>query len=409
MKILIVSQYFCPENFRINDLAFALHNEKEHEVTVLTGLPNYPEGRFFKGYGFWGKYQETISGVRVFRVPLLPRGDSSKWRMVLNYLSFAFSASLFGPFVCRGRYDIILVAQYSPVTVGLPAILLKKIKNAPILIWVQDLWPESLSATGAIKSKTILDMVNTIVRFIFHNSDRILVQSKAFISPIQARMNQSTKIDYLPNWAERLYCPTNPEIEWGLENGLPQGFRIMFAGNIGFAQDFETILDAADIVKFQKDIHWVILGDGRARSWVEQEIVKRGLSSTVHLLGRFPIEDMPAFFSLADAMLVTLKKDPIFSLTIPGKIQSYMACGCPIIAALDGEGQRIVIEAGAGFGCPAGNPAELAALVLKIYDMSIDERQKLGQSARAYYNEHFAREVLIDRLDNWFKEVVDYG
>ncbi|MCP4372429.1 MAG: glycosyltransferase family 4 protein, partial [Deltaproteobacteria bacterium] len=187
---------------------------------------------------------------------------------------------------------------------------------------------------------------------------------------------------------------------------MPEGFCVTFAGNIGAAQDFSTILNASERLKGHKDIHWVIIGDGRKFNWIQKEIIKIGLSKTVHLLGRYPSESMPRFFALSDALLVTLKKEPIFALTIPSKVQSYLACGKPIIAGLDGEGARVVQEAGAGLACPAENPKALAESVLTLYNMSLREREEMGKKGRSYFEKHFEREMLLDRLEGWMKELV---
>ncbi len=404
MNILIVTQYFWPENFRINDLALGL-KEKGHHITVLTGNPNYPDGRFFSGYGVFKKRIDDYQGIKVVRVPLIPRGSGGALRLALNYLSFAFFASLMGPFYCRGNFDVVFVYEPSPVTVGLPALVLKKIKSAPILFWVQDLWPDSLSATGAVNSNKILNMVEGLVRFIYSQCDRILIQSRAFSSSIEKLGIGSERILYFPNSAEGLYKPVEVEPDASERAALPNGFRVMFAGNIGAAQDFTTILNAAEKLKEYADIHWVIIGDGRMRQWVEVQIHERGLSKNVHLLGRYPTEAMPRFFSLADALLVTLKKEPIFALTIPSKVQSYLACAKPIVAALDGEGARIIEESDAGLTCPAEDPEALADAILSMYKMPETERKGMGSRGRRYFEQHFERSMLLDRLDSWMKDV----
>ncbi len=209
------------------------------------------------------------------------------------------------------------------------------------------------------------------------------------------------RIRYFSNSAEEFYRPVTLAADAPERVSMPEGFRIMFAGNIGAAQDFETIITAAERLKAYPDIHWVILGDGRMAAWVKDQIEKRRLGGTVHLLGRHPVESMPRFFSLADAMLVTLKKQPIFSLTVPAKVQSYLACGKPLIAALDGEGARIVREAAAGLTPSAENPEELANAVLEMYRMSGAEREAMGARGRQYFEIHFERNVLLGRLDEW--------
>lgn len=402
MRILIVSQYFWPENFRINDLAAGLR-ERGHEVSVLTGYPNYPSGRIFAGYGLLRRRREDYGGITVHRVPLFPRGSGRGWRLALNYLSFVFFASLWGPFCCREKYDLIFVYEPSPVTVGIPAIILKKIKGAPLFFWVLDLWPESLSAAGDLREGFILRAVDGLVRRIYARCDRLLIQSQSFGPYLEKQGVAREKIIYFPNWAEALFEEAAPQRERaeGLPEGeLPEGFRVVFAGNIGAAQDFPTILKAAELLQERcSPIRWIIIGGGRAEPWVREQVRLRGLSEHVFLTGAYPLEDMPRFFARADVMLVTLRRDPIFSLTIPGKLQSYLACGRPVAAALDGEGARVIAESGAGLAAPAEAPEALALAVERLYLMPAEERERMGRRGRDYYQRHFQREMLFDRLE----------
>jgi len=377
-----------------------------HQITVLTGIPNYPSGKIFPGYGFTRQKEQNYKGVKVVRVPLIPRGKGGSIRMALNYFSFAFIASLLGPIKCRDVYDAIFVYEPSPITVGFPAIIMKKMKSAPIVFWVQDLWPESLSATGAFRSRSIIKALEMLVRFIYSHCDRILVQSKSFIDAIVQTGVDRSKIEYFPNGAEAIF-DSAAECAGAMGHvEFPEGFRVMFAGNIGAAQDFETILSAAELLKKQRDIHWMIVGDGRMLPWVREQVEIRELEKTVHLLGRHPLASMPAFYARADVMLVTLKKEPIFALTIPGKVQSYLACSRPIIAALDGEGARVVEEAGAGLTCPAEDPESLAKTVLKVFNMTSDDREKMALRGRVYFEKNFESRMLLDRLDGWLSEIV---
>lgn len=336
-------------------------------------------------------------------MPLILRGNGEGLRLALNYLSFAVMASIAGPLFCRGKYDQIFVFEPSPITVAIPALILKKLKYAPVLFWVQDLWPESLAATGAIKSKAVLTLVAHLVKFIYQRCDRILIQANSFSDSIQQQGGEKDKILYFPNSAESLF--TSPPSASNSIPSLPEGFKIMFAGNIGAAQDFETIIAAAERLQQYNDIHWIIVGDGRMRGWSEAEVKKRGLIDSFHFLGRYPLEAMPVFFSQADTLLVTLRKEPIFALTIPSKIQSYLACGRPVIAALDGEGAKIVDDAGAGFTCPAESPDNLAKAVLKMYGTPKSEREEMGAKGRLYYEANFDRDMLLDRLDGWMREL----
>ena len=271
---------------------------------------------------------------------------------------------------------------------------------------MQDLWPQSLSATGAISSKSILNSVRKLVCFIYRHCDRILIQSPAFSSVIESQGVGSERIHFFPNSVEEIYQPVTAQSNLATNNLLPSGFCIMFAGNIGAAQDFETILLAAQKLKDHSDIHWVILGDGRRFEWVKEEVGVRGLSGTVHLLGRHPFEAMPGFFAEADVMLVALKRDPIFALTIPAKIQSYLACRKPIIAALDGEGGRLITESGTGLASSAGDAEALAESILAMYQMPKEEREAMGKRGKAYCDANFEREMLIDKLEGWMRECV---
>lgn len=408
MHILIISQYFWPENFRINDLACGI-TERGHKVTVLCGAPNYPEGTYFEGYGPFKKNREKYGDVDVVRVPQVARGKANRVRLALNYLSYAITGSLIGPFALKEKYDAILVFEVSPITMGIPAIIMKWLRNIPVFFWVQDLWPDSLTAAAGMKNRFVLGAVSILVKGIYKNSDRILAQSRAFIPSIANLADGKEKILYYPNSAESLFKPVAVESDAPERKMLPDGFVVMFAGNIGASQNFGLILSAAELLKSKDEIQFVVLGDGRAKPWVEDEIKKRGLSKTVHLLGRHPLESMPRFFSLADALLVTLKDEPIFSLTIPSKVQSYLACGKPIVASLNGEGAGIIEEAGAGYAVPADDHAGLAGAVETLYKMSATDRERLGESGRNYFEASFERDMLVDRLLDWMNEYVKGG
>jgi colanic acid biosynthesis glycosyl transferase WcaI len=405
LRVLIVTSYFWPENFRINDLAVGL-KERGHDVTVLTNLPNYPAGNYYPGYDLFKKRVEYCKGIKIIRIPQIPRGNGKALNLVLNYFSSALMLSLLGPLYCHAKFDLILVPQFSPATIGFPAILLKKLKSLPIVFWILDIWPESLSATGAVGNPKILGMVRRLIRFIYRRCDRILVSSRGFIQSVQATGGYSGQIDYFPNWVEPEYIVDDQQINGAVLPELPTGFRIMFAGNIGAAQDFETILLAAEELREFKDIQWLILGDGREAEWVKDQVRHRKLTENFHLLGRYPAEMMPSFFAQADVMLMTLKRAPIFSLTAPGKIQSYMAGGKPIVAGLDGEGSELVVNSGAGVACPAESPIELAKCVLELYRMPAEDRKKMGERGRLYCAEHFNRDKQFSKLEDIMREVV---
>lgn len=408
MRLLIVSQYFWPETFRINELARDLV-ARGHDVTVLCGTPNYPAGRIFDGYGYFRRTRERWHGVQIVRVPVVARGRGTRWRLALNYLSYALMASLLGPFRCRGRFDAILIFQMSPVTMGIAAVVMRLVRRAPLLFWVQDLWPESLVAVGAVRARWLLWPLDLLVRGLYRASALVLIQSRAFRSHVESRGVRPDRIRYFPNLAESSYVPLPRDAAHPALRAVPAGFRVMFAGNIGAAQDLPTVLAAAEILRQRADIQWVIVGDGSMRGWVAREIESRALSRTVHLLGRFPVEDMPMMFAGVDALLVTLRRDPVLALTIPAKVQSYLACAKPIVASLDGEGAAVIRESGAGVCAPAEAPEALAERVLELYRLDPAARADMGSRGRAYFCAQFGSELLLGRFEQWCAELAPAG
>ena len=394
MKILIITQYFWPENFKINDLSIGL-KERGHEVSILTGIPNYPKGKFYGTYSFWKNNDEEWNGIKIYRSKIFPRG-SGGIRLMLNYLSFMFFCSL-KVFFIKEKFDKIFVYEPSPITVGFPAIVAGKKMKIPFYFWVQDLWPESLSAAGGIKNKYILGAFDWMTKQIYRKSKKILVQSNGFIEYINKQGDFSDKIIYYPNTAEAFFKPMTPQEEY--INKLPKGFKLLFAGNLGEAQGIGTLIKAAKIVKEREiNINWVFLGDGRQKENYISEIKENNLEKDVHFLGAFAGETMPYFFACVDGLIVSLKKETIFSLTIPGKTQSYLACRKPIIASLDGEGARIIEEASCGFASPAENVDILVKNVIAFYQLSEEERLQMGSNSEKYFKEHFEREILLDKL-----------
>ena len=395
MRILVVSQYFWPENFRINDLASELVG-RGHEVTILTGLPNYPNGQIFKEYIADSEKFSNYKGVRIVRVPLLPRGNGA-FSLLLNYLSFSISSCVLGPWKLRGGFDVVLTCQLSPVTVGLPGALLAWLKNVPMVMWVLDLWPDTLKAIGVIKSPRLLAYIGKFVGFIYRRCDLIWAQSRSFIPKIQSLAGPDIPVVYFPSWAEDLFGleARTAASEVPAKDG---GFNIMFAGNIGEAQDFECILSAATMLKEYSNIRWLIVGDGRMSSWVQAEIEQRGLVSSVF---------MPEFFLHADAMLLTLADREIFSLTIPGKLQSYLAAGKPIIAALNGEGADVIRAANAGYTCSAGNAVGLAEIVIKMSELPASERLVMGKNGLEFSKREFDRRMVVDMAEKYISRLIE--
>jgi len=404
LNILVVTQYFWPENFRVNDLV-SEWVRRGHSVTVLTGIPNYPEGKVFKAYREDPTQFDRYAGATVLRVPMLARGTGAL-RLVLNYFSFVVGGCLFGPWFLRGKpADVIFVFEPSPVTVGLPAVLLGKLKKVPVVFWALDLWPETLAAMGVVRSHRVLGWVGRVVSFIYNRCTLVLGQSRGFLGSIGKYCLNKNKIRYFPSWAEDLF--TEEKVAPAAEIlKITEGFTVLFAGNIGEAQDMPAVLDAADRLKHNVGIRWVIVGDGRKFDWLKAEVARRDLGERVLLPGRFPVDRMPSFYAHADALLVSLKHDPVFSMTIPGKVQSYLMAGVPLIGMLDGEGAAVIRDARAGLTCNAGDGEQLAQLVLEMSTMTIKDRKKYGVNGRQYAQTEFGRVQLMDRLEALLFEAV---
>jgi glycosyltransferase involved in cell wall biosynthesis len=395
LRVLLVSQYFWPENFPINSIVARLV-EQGINVEVLTGKPNYPKGQISSGYRAWGCQQEQWKGATVYRVPLFPRGQNSSLRLIINYLSFIFFGLISGSWLLRKRkYDVIFVYAPSPILLAIPALFIGWLKGNKVIIWVQDLWPESLSATGYIRNRYIIGVVRQVVRYIYNHADLLLTQSRAFEDPIRA-LAPDTPIAYYPNSVDDTFAKPSIDAAPSIK-GLSEGFTVMFAGNIGAAQAVGVIVEAALLLRDHTDIHFVVLGDGSSREWMLSEVKKYGLTN-LHLPGRFPVETMPGLMQKASVLLVTLSDRSIFAATVPSKIQAYMAAGRPIIACLNGEGARLIVEAGAGFATPAEDAQGLADTILLLYRKSPDERKKMGDNGRTYYKEYFDQDHLLDQL-----------
>lgn len=390
-RLLVVTQYFHPETFPITTLCsdWAKHGNR---VTVLTGQPNYPSGVIADGYRAWSFRRERLGDVEIIRVPLYPRKRGSALHLILNYLSFVVSGIVFGPWMLRGqRFDALFVYAPSPLLQAIPAIWLKWIKRAPLIVWVQDLWPESLEATGFAKNRHILRLVGGVVRFIYRHTDSVLVQSDGFVRPVM-RYCEPEKVAVFPNSADALFRRD------GLTQPLPipriaECFSVVFAGNLGTVQALPTVLDAAELLRDRTDIRIFLIGAGALAQKLREEIERRDLSN-VEMPGHFPVEQMPAIFARASALLVSLKDVALGSYTVPSKVQAYLAAGRPIIAALNGEGARVVEKARAGVTCPSENAPMLAQCILDLYEMSPHERDTLGANGKAFFDTHYDQRVL---------------
>ena len=396
MKILFVCQYFYPEVFRGNDIAFHWA-EDGHEVHVVCGVPNYPDGVFYQGYGWFKKRHEVVNGVKVIHLPIIPRGNN-KIMLMLNYFSYLIVGWVYMLFhALFHKYDWVFVQQLSPVMMSAPGVLYKKLRRVPLYTWVLDLWPESLTAAGSINNKYVLAFFKHYVKSEYKHSDKILISSRSFEKSILEYGDYKDKIVYYPQWSD-----ASPNDNVNKNDNLPElpdGFKLMFAGAVGEAHGFECTMEAARLTKEHKEIKWVIVGDGRKLEWVREYVKEYGLEETVYTLGRFPAETMSWFFNQADVMLVTLSDDPLFRLYSPAKISSYMAAGKPIVAVLNGEGAEVIKDADCGWTLAAGDAEGFAMLAVKLSQMDKRVMEEKGANALRYYNEHFVKEKCLNDLD----------
>lgn len=405
LQILILSQYFWPENFRINDVARDLR-DLGHTVEVLTGKPNYPEGTFYQGYSGLKKSKELWQGIQVYRLPIFARGQNNKFKLALNYLSFILSGLLLAPFILRNKqYDVIFVYAPSPIFQVIPASFIGWLKKTPVVLWVQDLWPQSASATGHIQSPVILKILGKAVAFAYRHTDLLLAQSHAFIPHILQLNHPDVPVKYLPNSVDDSFLKA-ADAPVTSSFAYPNGFNVVFAGNIGSAQSISTIVDAAKKLSMQPAIKFIIIGQGSQLEWLKREISRRRLDNIV-LGGQRPIEEMPHILGQASALLVTLAKQPIFALTIPSKVQAYLAVGKPIIGCLDGEGARILQEAGAGVTVPAEDVDALVNAVFQLYETNREELEMMGKNGQKYYKMHFKHDLVMSMLINHLEYAID--
>lgn len=390
LNVTVISQYYWPEPFIIHDLCQRL-KKLGAEVTVLTGQPNYPQGETYDGYHQQRLSTEKHDDINIYRVPLKPRGKASVQELIQNYLSFIWNGWRYFPQIAdKQRPDVIFCYTPSPVTSVLTAIRLKRRYRCPLVLWVQDLWPESLQATGYIKNKFLLWMCGRLVAWLYQNCDLVLMPSKAFGDPIK-RLAPSTRGLYYPN----SYPDPGKQAQRTISNN--EQFNVVFTGNFGRAQALDTIVSAAQILRSCSSIKITLVGSGHLSDWLTRQKHSLGLDN-LYLAGRLPMEEMPVVMANADALLMTLRDETIFSYTIPSKLQAYLAAGRPVIAALNGEGANIVQQSGAGLTCPAEDSASLAAQIQKLAALPSQERDRMGHSARNYYEQHFEMDLQAENL-----------
>jgi len=389
MRILILSHWFTPEP-TFKGLRFARELQKlGHEVEVLTGFPNYPGGKIYPGYKIKLYQREMMDGVPVIRVALYPSHDASALRRIANYVSFAISATLLGPFLVR-KPDVIYV-YHPPATVALPAVVLGWLRRAPFVYDVNDLWPDTLAATGMLNNRMLLRLIGTWSRWTYRAARRVTVISKGFARKLEERGVPAAKISMIYNWAEECIVEGAAKAE-RREPGFEGHFNIVFAGTMGKAQALDAVIDAAALVgRRHQQVRFVFIGAGVEVERLKARTLNAGLSNVV-FLPRRPVEEIATVLASADVLLVHLKDDPLFAITIPSKTQAYLAAGRPIIMAVRGDAADLVKEADAGVTCEPENAESIAAAVEQLWNATPERRRQMGENGRAFYRSRLSME-----------------
>lgn len=403
MHILLISQYFYPETFRVNDLA-AEWVKRGYRVTVLTGIPNYPMGKIFDGYGYRQKRRECWKGIDIIRIPLIPRGNSrnkllNSVGMAANYFSFIASGRRW---VKKNniKADLVFTFEVSPMTQALIGVWYKKKYHIPAYLYVQDLWPENIEAVTGIHSRTIIGPIDRMVDKIYKETDEIFTTSPSFVEAI---VNRKVKVDrkkvhYWPQYAEEFYSPMPRQNIDGICDD--DSFKIAFTGNIGTAQGLGILPKTAKLLKTEK-VKFIIVGDGRFQPELEKLIDKHEVRNKFIILPRVQAEQIPEILAGCDAGFISFAKTPLWEMTIPAKLQSYMACGKAIIASASGETKRIIKDAECGICCEIGNPLALADGIRELIGADC---QELGRKARKYFEKNFDKKKLMDQMDKYMKK-----
>lgn len=400
MKILLVTQYFYPENFKSNDIAFELA-KRGYEVDALVGIPNYPEGKYYKGYGLFKKRHEVVNGVHVYRAFQTPRGKGG-WHLPLNYLTYVISGCIdvLSYFVWK-KYDCVICHETSPIFQAYPGLLVSKLRKIPFYMWVLDIWPDAMRSGGGIKYEKLIGWVDRRVKGIYKDCTKIMISSKRFTESILPKGDFADKIVYFPNWSEdMLEMPSDYHIP-----ELPDGFKIMIAGNLGKSQNLDAVAEAMVQLRDLPEVKWIFVGDGSRKEWLDQFIVDNGLQDCAYTLGRYPFAAMPAFFAKADAMLVTLRAEfPHLGMVVPARLQSYMSAGRPVLAMIGPGGQDIIREADCGYAVDAGDVDTFVKVIREKVLMDRDGFEEKGKNGRIYFENNYQKADCIDHLEEIIKQ-----
>lgn len=398
-KILLVSQYFYPEQFRINDIC-SEWVKRGYDVEVVSGTPNYPFGKFYDGYGILKKRKETYNGVKILHIPQVPR-KSGSFMLAVNYFSFVISGFFWSKFSKKDP-DIVMNYSTSPVFHALPGLWFAKKKGIPFYIYVLDLWPDSFKSVTKINSKLLEKALQKICDYIYKNSEKIFVASKGFVNPIASRGISLEKIVFWPQYAEDFYRPIDRELAKMPEIPDDGKFNAVFAGNFGYAQGLEVLPDVAKLIKENGDnIRICMVGDGRFKPNLLELIKEKDVEDVFCFVEKQPASRVPEIMAYCDAAMITLQDDPLFAQTIPAKLQSSLACGIPIALSVAGEASDIVNSAKCGYACPPGNAEELYKVLLKLTKLSDKELDSMRKNARKYFEENYEAQLLLSKMDKY--------
>lgn len=399
MKYLFLSLWYKPEPvFKPHDFARELV-ARGHDVTVITGFPNYPAGRVYPGYRLRLWQSELIDGVQVIRIPHLIDRSQSALRRTLSYLSYSFVATLVG-IIKIHKPEMIWTYQ-----IGLPGIMLGGVKKAPLVHEVQDLWPEWGQTMPKGVRRWLYALLGLQERHIYRRAAVVVTISEGFRKALLAKGAPSQRISVLANWAsDNNFYPAEPDASLAKKEHLGERFCVMYVGNVGAAQALDVVVEAAVLLHDTPEIEFVIIGDGVARQSLEDQVRNRGLTN-IRFLGSRPQEQAAAYLAWADAALIHLKQNPVFEITIPSKTYAYLAVGKPILAAVAGDTARLIAESGAGVVCPPGDPQALAQAVRQLFALSQSERAAMGQAGRETFLSNYTRQALVDRYENLFRQV----
>lgn len=398
MRILLVSQNFYPENFKSNDIAFDLAR-RGHDVSVLAAIPNYPEGVYYKGYGVFKRRVETVDGVKIYRALLSPRGKKPTSKSLsLNYLTYAFFATMWVLFffAWKRKFDAIIVHQTSPITQAIPAVVLGMLRKTKVYTWVLDIWPDSAMSRFSSRKGAAWRILNSITNWVYRNSYKILISSKPFTELVNRDADYTDKIVYFPNWCDDVLKMPMVEVP-----ELPKGFVVMMAGNLGNGIGAESVVELVEKLKDTPEVKFVFVGGGSKTEEMKAAFDSKGLTNA-YMLGRVPFEMIPALYSAADAMLLTLRKTdlPHLTATVPARVQSYMAAGKPILGMIDGGAAELISEMECGYCSAAGDADALAEYIKDIAQNGQDTLRKMGENGRSAYERYFVKDMCIENLEN---------